>query len=133
MSADSRKEMASGLWRDPEYRLKVGSALKTRWADPEYKAMMSAKRKAYWERKRAEGWTMSEDHKAKLRGRKRSDETRAKMSASAKLRGPRPEVSEETRAKLSARAKAAWQDKELTARRIEAMRAAKLKETEDAA
>jgi hypothetical protein len=52
------------------------------------------------------------------------------MSASAKLRGPRPEVSEETRAKLSARAKDAWQNEELTARRIEAMR--KAKETESA-
>jgi hypothetical protein len=130
MSAESRKEMISELWRNEEYRAAQTAAQRAKWADPEYKAKMSAKRKAYWERKKAEGWVMSEDHKAKLRGRKRSEETRAKMSVSAKLRGPRPEVSEETRAKLSARAKDAWQNEELTARRIEAMR--KAKETESA-
>lgn len=132
MSAESRKEMISACWQDPEYREKVGGALKARWADPEYKAMMSAKRKAYWERRKASGWTMPEETKAKLAKRIVSEETRAKMSAAAKARKREP-ASPETRAKLSERTKAAWRDSGLTARRIEAMRAAKLKETESAA
>jgi hypothetical protein len=129
MSAENRKQMASGLWQNEEYRAAQVAAQRAKWADPEYKDMMRAKRKATWAKRQAAGWSMPEETRAKLRGRKRSEETRAKMSAAAKARKRVP-ASPETRAKLSARTKDAWQNEELTARRIEAMR--KAKETESA-
>lgn len=131
-NTERRKEIAAELWQRPEYREARSAKSKALWADPEYRAKVSAKQRAGWAKKIADGWTMPEETKAKLRGRKRSDEARAKMSAaqSGKKRGP---LSAEARAKIAEKTRQAWQNKELTARRIEAMKAAKVKETESAA
>lgn len=118
-----RKEIARELWQSEEYRENIGKSLKAKWQDPEFKAMMSAKRKEAWAKRKADGWVMPEETKAKLKQKVFSEETRAKMSEAAKKRVRAP-ASEETRAKLSERTKAAWQNEELTLRRVAAIKAA---------
>lgn len=91
-NTERRKEIACDLWQSGEYRAKVSEGLRARWKDPEYRAKMSEKRRAAWARRKANGWTMPEETKAKMRARKFSDETRAKMSASGKVRRKNVEV-----------------------------------------
>jgi len=102
-----RQEIARELWQSEEYRGKMSASLKSVWKDPEYRHAQSQKHKASWARRKADGWSMPEATKEKLRACTVSDETRAKMSAKAKdrVRGP---MSEETRAKMAASAKARW-------------------------
>lgn len=102
-----RQEIARELWQSDEYRAKMSESLRAAWSDPEYRQVQSEKRKAAWARRKADGWSMPEETKAKLRACNVSDETRAKMSAAAKgkTRGPR---SPETRAKMAASARANW-------------------------
>jgi hypothetical protein len=84
-------------WQDSGYREKVLSAVMESFTD-ERRAALSDYSRAMWERRRVDGWTMPEEVKAKLRGRKFSEESRAKMSASAKGK----KLSEETKAKIGA-------------------------------
>lgn len=116
-----RQEIARELWQSDEYRAKMTESLKAMWSDPKQRQSRSEKMKAAWARRKAEGWTMPEETKAKMRAKVVSEETRAKMSASArgKTRGPR---SAETRAKIAQKTKEAWQNPELTARRVAAIR-----------
>ena len=118
-----RQEIARELWQSDEYRAKMSESLRAAWDDPEQRKAHGDKIKAAWARRKAEGWAMPEETKAKLRGKVFSEETRAKMSAAAKarVRGPR---SAETCAKISENTKKAWQNPELTARRVAAIRAA---------
>jgi hypothetical protein len=118
-----RKEIARELWQSEDYRTRQSEAQRAAWDDPQKRAERSAVSKAFWAKRKAAGWVMPEETKAKLKGQVRSDESRAKMSVSAKNRGPRPAVSEETRRKLSERAKEAWQNPEVTARRVAAIKA----------
>jgi len=122
-NTERRKEIARELWQSDDYRAKKSASTKAKWSDPEYKAMMSAKSKEAWAKRKADGWVMPDETKAKMRSKKFSEETRRKMSEAAKKRGPRP-VTDETRAKLSERAKEAWQNEELTSRRVAAIKAA---------
>lgn len=119
-----RQEIARELWQSDEYRAKMSDSLRAAWNDPEQRKAHGDKIKAAWERRKAEGWTMPEETKDKLRSKVFSEETRAKMSAAAKarVRGPR---SAETCAKISENTKKAWQNPELTARRVAAIRAAR--------
>lgn len=118
-----RQEIARELWQSDGYREKMAASLRVKWQDPEYKAMMSEKRKASWAKRKADGWVMPEETKAKLAKKVFSEETRAKMAVAAKRRGP-PKITDEIRAKLSQKAKEAWQNPELTERRVASIKAA---------
>ena len=122
MTGEERSVVTAALWQTDEYRKAQTDAQKARWADADAKAAQSQRLKAAWAKRKAEGWQMPEETKAKMRKREFSAETRAKMSAAAKAR-KRVSVSDETRAKLSGRTKAAWQDKELSERRVSAIKA----------
>jgi hypothetical protein len=119
ISAERRKEIMDERWASEEYRAAQSAVLAAKWDEPGYRERMSIARKAAWAKRKSDGWVSRPNEK--LRGRKFSDESKAKMSAAAKARGPRP-VTDETRAKLSALAKAAWQDPEITEARLDAMR-----------
>jgi len=110
-------------WQDEGYREKVSEGLKASW-DDEKRRKASERAKAMWAKRKKNGWKMSEDTRQKLSKKEVSEETRAKMSDAAKARGSRTH-SLETRAKIAAATKAAWQDPELTERRLASMRAAK--------
>jgi hypothetical protein len=72
-------------WEDPEYRAKVMSGLKASWNDKK-REEISIRSKAMWAKRKAEGWVVSESTREKMRNKIISDESRAKMSASAKNR-----------------------------------------------
>lgn len=112
-------------WQNEEYRQKVSDGLKATWDDDRRKTT-SDKFKLMWARRKADGWAMPDSTKEKLSGKKFSEETRAKMSAAAKARKDRKH-SPETRAKIAAATKKAWQDEEITDRRVSAIRQAKAK------
>ena len=79
-----------------------------------------------WEKRRENGWSMSDATKEKMSNKTVSAETRAKMSAAAKARKDRKH-SPETRAKIAAATKKTWQDEKITDRRVSAIRQAKAK------
>lgn len=86
---------------DAEERARRGAAMKARWTDPKERAKMvrsriGMKQDPEWIEKRA----------AFHRGKKRSEETRQRMSK-PRLK-PVPPRTDEMRAKLSARMKARW-------------------------
>ena len=66
---------------------------------------------------------MSDDTKQKLASYTRTEETRAKMSASAKRR-PMPKMDEAAMARQSAGVARSWADPEVRAKRMAAMAAA---------
>lgn len=108
-------EASKAHWLSQEYRDKVSSALKEVWT-PERRAERSKLSKAAWEKRKASGWVVPESTKEKLRTKVVSDETKAKMSAAAKVKPKKPR-SAETRLKLSDALKTSWQDSEARARR----------------
>lgn len=112
-------------WQNPEYRQKVSDGLKASWDDDKRKAA-SDRIKRMWAKRQSDGWTMPDSTKEKLSRKPFSDETKAKMSAAAKARKDRKH-SPETRAKIAAATKRAWQDEDITERRISAIRQAKAK------
>lgn len=119
-----RQEIARELWQSDDYREAQSLSQKASWSDREdRRALASARTKAMWVKRKADGWVMPESTKAKLAKKAVSEETRAKMSAAAKRRGA-PKLSAEARAKLSQRAKEAWQNPELTERRVASIKAA---------
>lgn len=109
-------------WENPEYREKVFIAVKASWT-PEARLARSEKSKAFWAKRKAEGWTMPQSHKDNLAKRVISDESKAKMSASAKGKPKSPRTTE-TKAKISGNTKAAWLDQEAAAKRTASIRAA---------
>jgi len=121
----SMSEAVRKKWQSDEFRKKVSDGLKASW-DNEKRQEASARAKKMWATRKDNGWVMPDSTKEKLSQRTRSDETKAKMSASAKARKDRKH-SPETRAKIAAATKRAWQDGELTDRRVYAMRQAKAK------
>lgn len=121
----SMSEAVRIKWQNEDYRQKVSDGLKASW-DNEKRQEASARAKKMWDTRKANGWIMPDSTKEKLSQKTRSDETKAKMSASAKARKNRKH-SPETRAKIAAATKMAWQDEELTDRRVSAIRQAKAK------
>ena len=119
---DAKSDAAKLNWADEEYRAKVSIGLKATWTDE--KRLAASKRiNAMWEKRKAEGWTMSESHRDKLRTKVVSDVARKNMSDAAKGK-PKAKRSSETKAKLSESTKKAWQNKEVVERRVEAIKAA---------
>lgn len=112
-------------WQSDEYRKKVSDGLKATWNDERRKAA-SARIKKMWDTRRSSGWSIPDETKQKLSSRIVSEETRAKMSAAAKARTDRKH-SPETRAKIAAATKKAWQDEEITERRVSAIKQARSK------
>jgi len=102
-------------WKSDEYRQKVSEGLKAAWTD-ERRAAKSVQAKKVWERRIAEGWKMPESTKQKMAQKVFSEETRAKMSASAKARKREP-FSVETRKKISENTTRIWQERR--ARKLE--------------
>lgn len=100
-------ESTAEKWKSDDYRRKVLEGVARSWT-PEARATRGAVIKAAWARRKAAGWTMPEETKEKLRKKVISEETRAKMSESARKRKREP-VSEATRQKHSERMKQLWQ------------------------
>lgn len=96
-------------WKSEEYRQKVFDGVARSWT-AERKAIVTAAINAMWAKRKAEGWTMPETTKEKLRKKVFSAETRAKMSDSAKKRKREP-VSDATRQKHSEQMKQLWQQR----------------------
>lgn len=94
-------------WKSEGYRQKVLEGVARSWT-PEARAARSELSKAAWARRKEAGWTMPESTKEKLRKKVFSEETRAKMSESARKRKRAP-VSDATRQKHSERMKQLWQ------------------------
>ena len=113
---DKLSKISEERWQDPEYREKVSAGLKASWT-PEKREARSKKMKELWAKKKADGWVMPESQKEKMRGKVFSEETRKKMSESAKKRGA-PQIGEEGRRKLSEATKAMWADPEKKAERL---------------
>jgi len=136
-SADVARKIsakAKGRGHTDATRGKIGDASKANWEDEVYRAKVEAGVAASWTPERRAhsallakvvhtGRVVSDETKAKLRGRKFSDEVRAKMSASAKAR-VREKFSEGHCAKISAHVKLAWQDPDVRAQRGRAISAA---------
>jgi hypothetical protein len=114
-------EVTKKLWQDPEYRAKVSAGMKAAWT-PEMREAAAQRN-----RDRAGTYKHSEETKAKISARVVTDETRARMSESArgkvlsaatkakigeasKQRGDRRNMTPELKASLSAGIKAAWAD-----------------------
>jgi len=93
-------------WQDNDYREKVISSVKSSWT-PEKRAERSEISKKAWAARKANGYKMSEETKNKLRNKVVSEETRIKMSESAKKR-VRGKRSEEHSKKLSESTKSHW-------------------------
>ena len=102
-------------WKSDEYRKKVSERLKAVWTD-ERKAAKSVQAKKVWQRRLADGWKMPESTKQKLAQKVVTEETRARMSASAKARKREP-FSAETRKKISENTKRIWAERR--ARKLE--------------
>lgn len=96
-------------WKSNEYRKKVSEGLKAAWTD-ERRATKSVQAKKIWERRLADGWKMPESTKQKLAQKVVTEETKAKMSASAKARKREP-FTEETRQKMSENMKRVWAER----------------------
>lgn len=121
----SMSEAVRIKWQNEDYRQKVSDGLKASW-DDDKRQEASVRAKKMWATRKANGWVMPDSTKEKLSQKTRSDETKAKMSASAKARKDRKH-SPETRAKIAAATKKTWQDEKITDRRVSAIRQAKAK------
>jgi len=99
-------ESSKAKWKDPEYREKVAAGVDAFWTE-ERRAKVSERSKSFWAKRKAEGWTVPEETREKLRKKVVTDETRAKMSESAKKRERKPQ-SDATRKKRSEMMKAIW-------------------------
>jgi len=99
-------ESTKAMWEDPEYRKKVAAGVDASWTE-ERRAKAKARIERLWAKRKAEGWTVPEETREKLRKKVVTDETRAKMSESAKKRERKPQ-SDATRKKRSEMMKAIW-------------------------
>jgi hypothetical protein len=99
-------ESSKAKWKDPEYREKVAAGVDAFWTE-DRRAKVSERSKSFWAKRKAEGWTVPEETREKLRKKVVTDETRAKMSESAKKRERKPQ-SDATRKKRSEMMKAIW-------------------------
>lgn len=119
---ENRSKISKALWQTDEYRESVSKGLKASW-DDERRKKFRKRMDLIWEEKKANGWEFPEHQREILRNKVVSEETRKKMSEAARkrIRAPR---SKETRKKISENTKEAWQDPELTEKRVKSIRAA---------
>lgn len=112
-------------WQDPEYVARVRKGLLAAQS-PELAKGTADRANKLWAKRKEDGWTMPESTRAKMREKVFSEETRVKMSESAKRRGPptkaleasiiankgrkHGEYSQDRVDKAAAGIKAAWQD-----------------------
>lgn len=111
-------------WEDEEGRKRMLEGMRNCWTDEMRKAA-GERSKARWEKRKSEGWEMPDSTKSKLKKRVFSEETRKKMSESAKGK-KKPNRKKETCDKLSVSTAESWKDPEIKARRSMAIRAAHL-------
>lgn len=116
------REASIARWADPIYQAKVRKGLLSSQTE-EVKKKLSEAQVRIWEKKRESGWSVSEETRAKLRGKVVSEETRRKMSEAAKARKRGP-VSASTRQKMSASGKRSWGTEEQRKERGAAISAA---------
>lgn len=124
-SEDTKKKLSLLIkkrWNDPEYRKKVKAGLKRAWSSK------MRKKRSIWakqmNRERIEsGWKMPETALEKMRGRKVSEETRKRMSLSAKKRIRSP-YSKKRCEEISERVKKDWKNSELRENRINSIKKA---------
>jgi hypothetical protein len=128
-------------WQDPEYVERVKAGLRNAQGE-ELSRKYSERNNKVWAAKKEAGWTMPEATKEKIRAKAKAmtDETKAKMSESAKKRGPplkalaaslaankgvkRGPYSQDRKNKAAEGIKAAWQDPEKRERLMAARKAA---------
>lgn len=110
-------------WQDDGYRQKVSDGLKAAWTD-DRRVATSNWVKESWEKRKADGYVVSEATKQKLASYERTAETRAKMSASAKLRTA-PKLDSEAQVRQAAGVARSWADPEIRAKRLASMAAAR--------
>ena len=115
-------DATSKLWQNDEYRLKVSDGLKASWND-QRKSDTSSRIKAMWEKRKQESWTASEETRKKFSDRIFSEETRAKMSVSAKARKRLPRDNS-TKQKIAGKTASSWQDPVIRAKRLASMQLA---------
>lgn len=115
-------KQALALWQTDEYRENVSKGLKSIWDDKRRKET-SKRMKRIWKEKKANGYEFPEHQREILKNKVVSEETRKKMSEAAKKRkrGPR---SQSFKDKVTQKTKEAWQDPELTEKRVKSIRAA---------
>jgi hypothetical protein len=115
-------ERSAANWQTEGYREKVAAGVARAWT-PERRAAAGERLQAAMAKRRAEGWTLSQESRQKISDAMRSvsDETRAKMSAAAKARVREP-FTEQTCERLAVSVAASWQDPDIRARRSAAIR-----------
>lgn len=124
-SDDTRTRIAAAmgeLWADPTYREKVAAGVDRAWT-AERRAAVGVRANRMWDDRRAHGWKVSDETRAKVSAAMSnpSEDTRRRMSESAKARVRTPR-SESTRAKTAASIARSWQDPEIRQRRADAIR-----------
>lgn len=133
------RESSLKQWSNPEYREKVSKGARAAWTS-EMRVAAGERSRARWAARHSDGWAMPEATKEKLRQKVTSDETRAKMSISAKARGVSPQAlekaieatkgkkrgpySDDRKQKAAAGVRAAWQDPEKRERLMAARKTA---------
>lgn len=122
-------DAVSKLWKDDGYREKVSLGLKSSWN--EQRKFEAANRiKAMWEKRRKENWSVSDETKKKFSEREFTEETRAKMSESAKARKRTPR-DDSTKQKIAGKTASSWQDPEIRAKRLASMQLARDKRKQE--
>lgn len=124
-------DAASKLWQDAGYRERVSSGLKAAWT-AEKRSKRSEFIKDVWDKRKAAGYSMSEETKQKLAAYERTPESRAKMSAAAKAR-KRTLRDDETKQKIAGKTASSWQNPEVRAKRLTAMQLAREKRKQEKA
>jgi hypothetical protein len=119
----------SKLWQDDEYRLKVSEGLKASWNE-QRKIDTSNRIKAMWEKRKQENWTASKETRKKFSERTFSDETRAKMSDSAKAR-KRTLFEDSTKQKIASKTASSWQNPAIREKRLASMQLAREKRKQE--
>lgn len=122
VSNERRSEITAALWASEEYR--KNRKAKAIPLSTEQRLAKAEKMREVWAKRKADGWKISEETKAKLRKVPRTAKQIEAVREANKRRKGKVTVSDETRAKIAAKTKAAWQDKELSARRVAAIKAA---------
>jgi len=119
-NSERRSEIATELWQSKDYRNKMSESLKKSW-DDEKREKVSIRMKEFWKKRKESGWKMPEKTKEKISNKEISQETKDKMSESAKRRGQNNNCPH-ARKVNSDKLKSLWADPEKRAERVEALK-----------